>query len=742
MHTLTSSPPCDNAIHNISSYKDTAVGSLTPFFSRNEMDQTWTKPYFQLNLPLMMYWTAVEQLHAGMGVWDISGSCLENSLLIDNPANRYKFAFEFFNTWSADVVQSTAGGAFSILHEGLDSQDTVKFPEATYGSAQLGNTARYTNICQAYQAQGARMDDVSSATDGQVLQRSNQTGFNDAGWGIVPGNYERFITQIDADATSKGVWRVRGALSTSSHPYDRFARSFDNASGRNTMYFNIDDLLMTSPGQAVTLAVTYLDAGTGQFELQYDAKSSNRKSAFLVTKSNSNTWKTESVTINDWVFGNNGPNGADLILVNVDTEDDIFHMLEITKLVEVTTGTVGKGTVQARNDGLVFSPPTGTFRQSIRLEATATPAEGWEFSAWSGAVTSTSPKPIFFPGQDTRLTATFIYTGRFSSVDDFQSGGASNSGTGWASNWVESSTVDRTSSPGVVMLQKTGTITRTLSKPLSDATLSFSWDIDSFETGDRGSAWVYDGSTWHEVWFRLMAANGVDDSNSPDNLVTATVSLIAYGSISQIRFTANTGAGDRFWVDNVAISGIFPSTGPVIYDAPLFSSDPVSENQGFVGVSYISSSLSEQVVNPNQDAVVFTKISGPAWMTVNSNGLLSGTPTSADEGLNRWVVRVARTSDALAFDESFLLINVMPNTQPTTQAPTTTTQATTTPTTTTQAPTTTTQAPTTTTQAPTTTTQAPTTTTQAPTTTTQAPTTTTKAPKRGGKRFLASNYRR
>ncbi len=98
------------------------------------------------------------------------------------------------------------------------------------------------------------------------------------------------------------------------------------------MAFDVHDLLLPSVGQRVRLSVDYLDRGTGQFELRYDAVGNSQKTAFTVTKTNSNTWKSSSVVVTDWLFGNRGPNGGDLLLVNVDSEDDIFHKLELTKV--------------------------------------------------------------------------------------------------------------------------------------------------------------------------------------------------------------------------------------------------------------------------------------------------------------------------------------------------------------------------------------------------------------------------
>ena len=76
-----------------------------------------------------MYWCVIEQLNAGLTVWDWSGSLLEGAV-----ANDIVFAAELFNTWAAELDPSTARGGFSIFHEELDSSNTNKFPTATYGS--------------------------------------------------------------------------------------------------------------------------------------------------------------------------------------------------------------------------------------------------------------------------------------------------------------------------------------------------------------------------------------------------------------------------------------------------------------------------------------------------------------------------------------------------------------------------------------------------------------------------------
>jgi subtilisin-like proprotein convertase family protein len=311
---------------------------------------------------------------------------------------------------------------------------------------------------------------------------------------------------MNPDTTSKGLWRVNGTLTTGSHPYDRFARGFDSATGRDTMVFDINDNLIPSAGQRVRLSVDYLDRGTGQFAMRYDAVGNNQKTAFTVTKTNTNTWKTASVVVTDWAFGNSGPSGADLTLVNLDSDDDIFHKLEVIKLAHVQIGTVGMGTVSARTDAMTYSPVVGDdFAVDQRLELTVTPASGWTFTGWSGELTGTNTRPFLFPTKDSRVTATFART-----------------------------------------------------------------------------------------------------SPSPPSSI------------------------------------------------PLFSSDPIAKTAAPVNGVY-SGTLSGNASDPNGQALTFSKISGPSWLSIAANGTLAGTPQLADLGLNRWMVQVGSSGGT---DTAILLIEV------------------------------------------------------------------------------------
>ncbi len=304
---------------------------VAEIFTRCEMDQTWNKGHHISRHPAMgFYWTALSALHSGLSVWNLTGTardwCREH--------NYWEFA-EFFNKYAGQTHSPTASGAFCALREGLDAADTQKFPESRFGRAARDNRERYLAICRAYAARGAKMDDVDGVLAGQMHQRFEQKGFNDAGWRILAGNYERFLHQIDPESSSVGWWRVGGELTPSTPVYARFARGFDHAAGKEAMYFDIKDSFFwgrpLNGQEKVTVRVVYYDQGTGRWALKYDAVADAAKTAFVVTNTGSGTWKERTVTLRDGYFGNRGPRGADLMLVNLDGQDEIFHMIEVTR---------------------------------------------------------------------------------------------------------------------------------------------------------------------------------------------------------------------------------------------------------------------------------------------------------------------------------------------------------------------------------------------------------------------------
>ena len=82
---------------------------------------------------------------------------------------------------------------------------------------------------------------------------------------------------------------------------------------------------------------------------------------------------------------------------------------------------------------------------------------------------------------------------------------------------------------------------------------------------------------------------------------------------------------------------------------PQFSSELISRPIALPESPY-SGSISGTATDPDAgDAVTYSKASGPAWLAVAGNGILSGTPLEGDIGSNTFTVRVTDKAGASAF---------------------------------------------------------------------------------------------
>jgi len=88
---------------------------------------------------------------------------------------------------------------------------------------------------------------------------------------------------------------------------------------------------------------------------------------------------------------------------------------------------------------------------------------------------------------------------------------------------------------------------------------------------------------------------------------------------------------------------------------PTFLSNPFTVASANAGQFY-SATLVGQASDPNGDPITFGKISGPAWLSVASNGTLMGTPFSADAGTNNFAVRVTDASGLFSTATMQLLV--------------------------------------------------------------------------------------
>ena len=292
-----------------------------PEFVRGEFSKFGQGGIFLENPIWNYYWTAISTVDRGLDLWEIDYNTVKTGL--------YNEGFAFASRYSYYKQPQTSPYAFIALRDVLDSSDTIRFPEEKYGKAVQSNADRVNKIENEFKKHGAQVGDLHAATS---LSGSNYLyeakAMNDVGFELIARNYSRFISQIDANETSIGLWRV----GPTNQPYGRYARAFDNSTGRNRMYFDLDDnFLSLKTKETINLKIIYLDKGYGKFSVRYDSTSSSDKTAVTITKANSGNWVTKSIAIADGVFANKGPRNSDFSLVNEDIENDIFHMIEITR---------------------------------------------------------------------------------------------------------------------------------------------------------------------------------------------------------------------------------------------------------------------------------------------------------------------------------------------------------------------------------------------------------------------------
>ena len=174
---------------------------------------------------------------------------------------------------------------------------------------------------------------------------------------------------------------------------------------------------------------------------------------------------------------------------------------------------------------------------------------------------------------------------------------------------------------------------------------------------------VKPNATEHIAYSQSLASS-VTDADAGDTLTftktsgPAWLSIATNGALSGTPGYADPGPGS-FGVRATDSTGIFTEATLnvsviAVNDPPVFTNDPINiytmKDLAFTG--------SLTATDPDAgDTLTYTKVSGPAWLTVATSGSLTGTPTSANTGTNVFILRV--TDAAGLFDEATLTITVV-----------------------------------------------------------------------------------
>jgi hypothetical protein len=305
-------------IANWEAFKKDVTAHGMEFFSRGEQDGEWAVYGWSTQNPKQaFYWSGIFATHCGIDMWNVPAAAAKGY--------EYQDAINFFNKYAGQHNPAFAKSAFCALRKGLDASDTSAFPEEIYGEAKKNNIQRYLNIADAFNTYGAKQGDPEKATGGGMRNRKRQD-YNDVGWRIHDGNYNRFISQIDPETTSNGWWHKGPEESI----YSRFARSVNTENNINAMYFDVDDRF-SGDTRNFEIRIVWLDEGHATWSLYYDGFNSKENKAFSFQNKDTGEWKEKTIEIKDARFENNCKKSADLVIRTDGRDDAIFHIIELNK---------------------------------------------------------------------------------------------------------------------------------------------------------------------------------------------------------------------------------------------------------------------------------------------------------------------------------------------------------------------------------------------------------------------------
>ncbi|MGJ8654020.1 MAG: tandem-95 repeat protein [Opitutaceae bacterium] len=167
--------------------------------------------------------------------------------------------------------------------------------------------------------------------------------------------------------------------------------------------------------------------------------------------------------------------------------------------------------------------------------------------------------------------------------------------------------------------------------PINDAPVA---DVKSSTVDEDGSIAI------------TLSGSDVDGDNLSYSIVAAPANGALSGTAPNLSYTpsANFNGADSFTYtvnDGVvdSSSANVSITVNAINDAPAF--DNVASGLSADADVAFTATLAGSASDVDGDALTYSKLSGPTWLSVASDGTLSGTPSASDEGLNSWTVEVS-----------------------------------------------------------------------------------------------------
>ena len=185
--------------------------------------------------------------------------------------------------------------------------------------------------------------------------------------------------------------------------------------------------------------------------------------------------------------------------------------------------------------------------------------------------------------------------------------------------------------------------------------IDFWFKMVSLEPFENFLVEYFDGSTWEVLaaYFIFPVPGATIVNNTFYNrVVTISSSSSNFPSNAQLRFRCDASDdGDDVYIDEIEFRGLVAGGNTL----PVFTNDEFRKSNAMEGQIYIAS-IAGDATDPDGDELAFSKVSGPAWLSIAPNGDLSGTPASGDVGANQFTVRVEDGTGGR--DEAIMYIRV------------------------------------------------------------------------------------
>jgi hypothetical protein len=150
------------------------------------------------------------------------------------------------------------------------------------------------------------------------------------GSGRLAGNFTWFMTQLNPDTTSTPVDSNAGSsmIGPATQRFGRYARRITGGTSQSTISFALAPTFRADVAtEQTTLRVTYLDTGTGSFDVQWG---SSPGQTATVTKTDTGTWLTTQIPVPGMEYTGGLAGGADIAISEQGSDATDFAMVELS----------------------------------------------------------------------------------------------------------------------------------------------------------------------------------------------------------------------------------------------------------------------------------------------------------------------------------------------------------------------------------------------------------------------------